>query len=147
MKFVSKYLEPNLKSWFYRALLGPALIVDGVIHTLTYGYFHINCGLHVAFLMAQSRQKNEQKCTNPSVEEFIDNCSEDNYHNHERFRNDTPSRHWSRQKQEKWDKEYRAYWNLTEDDYVDEQDLLDYIGERYELVPMKPYEIPPYDGT
>lgn len=116
--------------WFYRIILGPALIIDGILYTVSFGYFHVNCGLRIAFLMSQSRCKNKISC-NPNYDQSVD--YEDN--SIER-RVDSPLRYWSRQKQEKWYKEYREYWNLTENDYVDEQDLLDFIGEQYELVSM-----------
>lgn len=47
--------EPNVKAWMLRLLLGPASIADGVVETLTFGFYGIGTKLHVARRLADIR--------------------------------------------------------------------------------------------
>ena len=49
--------EPSLKAWMWRLLLGPASIVDGIIETLTFGFYGVAAKLRVSRNLALARIK------------------------------------------------------------------------------------------
>lgn len=48
-------LEPNATAWCLRALLGPAMLVDGLLCTLTLGTLHLGTHNKVARQLANTR--------------------------------------------------------------------------------------------
>lgn len=49
--------EPSAKAWMWRLLLGPASIVDGVVETLTFGFYGVAAKLHVSKYLALARMR------------------------------------------------------------------------------------------
>ena len=45
---INKKLEPNIKSWFWRLVLGPAIILEGIVATITVGTVSLGLSLKVA---------------------------------------------------------------------------------------------------
>lgn len=59
--------EPSSECWFWRLLLGPAAILDGVFETLTFGFYGIGVKLTVAKNLAKARIKLARPATSKMV--------------------------------------------------------------------------------
>lgn len=53
--------EPNIQSWGWRMLLGPAMMVDGLLHFFTAGCFSAGLALACARQLAWRRGKPVRK--------------------------------------------------------------------------------------
>jgi hypothetical protein len=47
--------EPSAKAWGYRLLLGPASLLDGLVETLTFGFYGIGAKCQVAMCLSKAR--------------------------------------------------------------------------------------------
>lgn len=52
-KFPKK--EPSIKAWAFRLLLGPASLLDGIVETLTFGFYGVGARLEVSKMLAMAR--------------------------------------------------------------------------------------------
>jgi hypothetical protein len=52
---VNRKLEKSAKSWAWRSLLGPAMIIDGICSALTVGTVSLGMSLEVARKLAKER--------------------------------------------------------------------------------------------
>ena len=52
---VNSKVEATVEAWFWRALLGPAFILDGLLSTLTVGTLSVGAALEVSRRLAMAR--------------------------------------------------------------------------------------------
>lgn len=55
IKVSTNWKEPSLKAWFWRVLIGPATIVQGVVATLTLGTVSVSLAMECARWLAHAR--------------------------------------------------------------------------------------------
>lgn len=55
IKVSTNWKEPSLKAWFWRVLIGPATIVQGVVATLTLGTVSVYLSVECARWLAKAR--------------------------------------------------------------------------------------------
>lgn len=55
VKVMNRKIEHTTKAWAWRLLLGPALLLDGAIATLTVGTFSVGAALGVSRRLAMAR--------------------------------------------------------------------------------------------
>jgi len=53
--YIMRLAEPSMRAWFWRLLIGPANIVDGVIAILTLGTIGFSCSYNVARKLHRAR--------------------------------------------------------------------------------------------
>lgn len=59
MHLNDNWVEKNPISWVYKFLLGPAMIVDGIVYWSSIGFVSLNSSLFVARQLAKSRNIDE----------------------------------------------------------------------------------------
>lgn len=52
---IQRNREPNLGSWAYRMLVGPAMVIDGLVHFITLGYVSLGLSLAATRKLAWQR--------------------------------------------------------------------------------------------
>lgn len=52
---VNRKAEKTAQAWAWRALLGPAMCLDGLVSTMTLGYVSVGAALEVSRRLAMSR--------------------------------------------------------------------------------------------
>lgn len=52
---INRKIEQTPEAWFWRALLGPAMLLDGLMSTLTVGTVSLGSSLRVSRRLAMSR--------------------------------------------------------------------------------------------
>lgn len=52
---VKPFHEPNAKAWGLRMLVGPSMVLDGVVHFLSFGCVSLGLSLLTARALSQAR--------------------------------------------------------------------------------------------
>lgn len=55
--------EKSVRAWTLRVLIGPAMVIDGVVHFLTFGCGSLGLSLEVSRLLAKERFRHISKKT------------------------------------------------------------------------------------